>query len=200
MSLRIAVPLLLLVFAPGCIPTPEPVGDIDTAKPDERLIGTWTNAGSTFVIDRSPVKGHPKGLLRLRIWDNGKDTAKDAPAETDWLFTADVGKHTYANMLIEAEAKNANPVLDNEGDYEKWLKSKKKCYFVGKLAFDRDTVTLDGGNEKAFEALMAQEKFEKRGDFHAVPVGWLTKYLEKNGPDALFNTKEPTKYTRAKAK
>lgn len=199
MSLRALVPLLLLVFAPGCVPTPEPVGDID-AKPDERLIGTWTEGGSTFVIDRSPVKGHPKGLLRMRVWDNGKDTAKDAPNETDWLFTAVVGKHTYGNMLIEADAKNTNPDLGAEGAYEKWLKSAKKGYFVGLLTFDGDTATLDGGSAKAFEALMEKEKIQKRGDFHAIPAGWLAKHLEKNGPDALFTGKDGTKYTRVKTK
>jgi hypothetical protein len=197
MSLRVAVPLLLLVFAPGCVPSPTPVGDID-AKPDERIFGTWTRDGSTVVFDRSPVKGHPKGLLRVRVWDKGNDPAKGEHNETDWLFTATVGKHTYGNLLIDSEAKNLNPILGTEGDYEKWFKSKGKYFFVGKLTFARDTFELDGGDEKALEALATKEKFGKRGDFPALPVGWLAKYLEKNGPDGLFTGKAVSTYTRAK--
>jgi hypothetical protein len=199
MSLRVAVPLLLLVFAPGCVPTPDPVGDID-AKPDERIFGTWTNEGTTFVIDRSPVKGHPKGLLRMRVWEKNNDPTKGDANETDWLFTATVGKHTYGNMLLSADPKQLNPALGEEGAYEKWLKSEKKGYFVGLFTFDRDTLTLDGGDEKAFDALMVKEKIKKRDGLHAIPVGWFTKYFEKNGPDAIFTGKSASTYTRVKQK
>lgn len=212
MSLRVSVPLLLLVFAPGCVPTPEPVGDIDTAKPDERLIGTWTNSGSTFVVDCSPVKGHPKGLLRVRKWDRvttneitptterDLDPVNRAPDETVWMFTATVGKHTYGNQLVDTGNKNVEAKLDAAGAYEKWVKSETKGYFVGKLTFDRDTLVTDGGDNRAFEALMTKEKIKLLDKFHAIPAGWLAKYFEKNGPDALFPGKETTKYTRVKAK
>jgi len=211
MSLRVAGPLLLLVFAPGCVPTPEPVGDID-AKPDERLVGTWTQSGDTYVIDRSPVKGHPKGLLRVRRWvrvttnEITPTTERDlapvnrAPDETVWVFTATVGKHTYGNQLVDTGNKNFEAKLGTEGAYEKWAKSETKGYFVGKLTFDADALALDGGDNRAFEALMTKEKIKPLDKFHAIPAGWLAKHLETNGPDALFPGKETTKYTRAKAK
>ncbi len=200
MSPRIAVPLLLLVFAPGCIPTPEPVGDIDTAKPDERLIGTWTKGGDTFVIERSPVKGHPKGLLRVRVWDKGKDPAKGACDDTDWIFTAEVGKHTYGNMLVEVGKKNDVPALDTEGEYERWAKSPKRAYFVGKITFAEGAFAVDRGNEEAFKALVTKEKFGERENLPEIPAGWLVTYFEKNGPDPLFDGKNVQKYTRVKAK
>jgi len=195
---RLAVSLLVLVFAPGCVPTPEPVGDIDTAKPDERLIGTWTLSSDTLVFDRSPVKGHPKGVLRMRQWDSGKGAAKDTPDW--WVFTAEVDEHAYSNWLVEADKKGVTPELGTEGAYEKWTKKPTKGYIVSLLTFGRDTFALEGGDLMPFEALMTKEKFEKRGDFHALPAGWLTKYLEKNGPDALFPGKYVVKFTRAKAK
>jgi hypothetical protein len=200
MSLRVSVPLLVLVFAPGCVPTPEPVGDIDTAKPDERLLGTWTISGTTVVVDRSPVKGHPKGLLRVRAWDKGKDAAKDEPNETAWVFTTTVGKHTYGNQLVDTGHKNVEAKLGTEGAYEKWLKSETKGYFVGKLTFDGDVLALDAGDNRAVEALMTKEKIKPLDKFHAIPAGWLAKYFETNGPDALFPGKDVQKYTRVKAK
>lgn len=187
------VSALAALFCVGCVPVTDPVGDIDKAEPDKELLGTWDASGSEqWVIDVPDVKGNPKGLMRIRVVDG------DKTKETMWFFTAVVGKRIYANLLIGGDGGKAFADLSAEGTYAKWAKGGGK-YFVGLLTFKGDELTLDSGDKKAVEKLMENEKIAK-AEFYKTGPGWLAKYLEKNGPAAIFDGSDTSKYTRAKKK
>ena len=192
---RRLLPLVALgaLFGAGCVPVTDPVGDIDKAEPNKELLGTWdSSGGEEWVVDRPEVKGNPKGLMRIRIVEG------DKTKETMWVFTAVVGKRTYANLLI-GEGKTTYADLSTEGAYEKWAKRGGR-YWVGLLTFKGDELALDGGNEKAFDALMEKEKIATADGHYKTGAGWLAKYLDKHGPDAVFDGKHTLKYARAKKK
>ena len=195
---------LLFVFAfcsTGCVPVTEPVGDIEKAEPNKDLIGNWNHEQQLWVVDRPDVKGNPKGLMRIRIVKAGKKLADVTASDTMWIFIATVGKHTYANLLIKTNSNNNStdsPDLMTEGAYQKWAKSKERGYWVGQLIFKDDTLTLDGGDEKALETLMKEQKVERADGYYSTKPGWLAEYLEKKGPKTIFNGSNEQKYTRAK--
>jgi hypothetical protein len=176
----------------GCVPVTEPVGDIDKAEPDKALVGKWTEGfgnQATVTIEVPDVKGNPKGLM----W------VGETGGNEYWFFTTRVGKHTYANLIL-GEKFETPPPLRTEGEFAKWKKDGKKRYFVVRYTLDGDRLTVDGGNHGAFQKLMAGEKVApvKDEDFYPTPAGWLAKYLDKNGPDALFDGSNKGEYRRAK--
>jgi hypothetical protein len=195
MRCRLLILFAFALLSHGCIPVTEPVGDIDKAEIDKSLVGTWERQhpfiGGTDVaeIEIAPeVKGNPKGLMRLR----------DPHHDQDWLYflLTTVGKHKYGNVLFDGNLERAKMAvqLDKEGNYEKWTKSTKRRYFV--FLAHKDGYINDG-NMAAFCKLMADKKIERVGDgelpfsFYKTPAGWLTKYLEKNGPETIFPEPPP---------
>ncbi len=195
MSQRSLLLFAFAVLAPGCVPVAEPVGDIGTAVPNKELLGTWQSTDTEqWVVDRPDVKGNPKGLMRVRVVTNG-----DTDKEVMWCFTTTVGKRTYANLLV-FNGVSPFPDCSKEGAYEKWATSKSRGYWVGLLTFKGDELILEGGDKNAFAALMAKEKIGEAGGYSKTPAGWLAKYLEKNGPDAIFDGGNKTEFKRAKKK
>lgn len=182
----------------GCVDVTEPVGDITTAKPNDKLIGEWTTgeADKKWVIDRPDVKGNPKGLMRLQLYT--KDFKLDKDNEPLWFFTTEVDKRTYANHLVTDKGEVKNADFSKEGEYEKWAKQKTRRYTIARISFDRDTFSLHIGKERVFAALMKENKIDPDDGYYKVPAGWLATYLEKNGPDAIFDKDSPTKLTRVK--
>ena len=199
MSLRIAVPLVLvLVVAPGCVPVAEPVGDIDRAEPDERLVGTWKGtSGDTWVVDRSPVKGHPKGLMRARVYDAGR-APEGKPNHLMWFFTATAGKYTYVNLLIDPKGNLFDAGIAEEGAYEKWAAKKDRGYLVGLLALDGDSLKLDGGNAKKFAEAADAAGGERAGDFYTLSPARRAELLGKGGNAEVFDGSNASKFKRAK--
>jgi hypothetical protein len=198
--LRRLLPLTVALLSTGCVDVTEPVGDITKAEPNKKLLGEWKPDDGEKVrllIERPEVKGNPKGLMRLRALES-KGKGKSGDEEPLWFFTAGVGGHTYANLLVTD--KKGVPEFDfsKEGEYAKWAKHPTRKYQVARVVIGSDAFSLDSGDEKAFKALMKREEFEAVEGYYKVPPGWLAKYLEKNGPGALFHDREPSRYTRVK--
>jgi hypothetical protein len=176
------------LLAAGCVPVTEPIGDITKAEQDKELVGKWTvtkrdgvvvtDEQDAYTFDVPEVKGNPKGLMRVRRQD------KDAL----WFFVSPVGKHTYANIIL---GERDLPAFDKEDEYAKWQKAEKKQFFVFRYVRDGDTLTIDGGNAKTFEARMKDEGIEPdKGEhlsFFKTPTGWLAKYFDKNGSDKIYD-------------
>ena len=199
---RSLVPFVLVaaLLSAGCIPVGEPVGDIDKAEPNKELLGEWNSLIGVWVVDRPEVKGNPKGLIRLRVVERGRKLEDVPESYTFWLFTATAGKHTCANFLRTRWGNvNVSPNFAEEGEYAEWTKSEKCGYWVVLLTLKDDTLLGDLGDREAFENLMTAEKITRAGQFHQTKPGWLTEYLEKQGPKQIF-TGEEVKLTRVKKK
>ncbi len=179
------------LLSTGCVPVTEPVGDIDKAEPDKTLVGTWTVTDATglskqldiggLTVDAPAVKGNPKGLMRAVLKQQSDDL---------WFFTTTIGKGTYVNFVIEPAGADV-PKFGTEGGFAKWKEVARKRYFIFKIVRDGDTLTLDGGGENAVPAVMREAKIETdREKFlpsYVTPVGWLAKYLDKTGPNKIFD-------------
>jgi hypothetical protein len=169
----------------GCVPVTEPLGDVTKAEPDKRLLGRWQHADQAtdvYEIDTPAVKGHPKGLMRAV--HNGK---QDELSEAFWFHLATVGKQTYATIYLHPTEDGKFADFREAGAFETWQKGTNRRYFVFKFVLDGDTLDVNGGNDKDFKKLMADEKIEEVGGFFKTPAGWLGKYMEKNGPEAIFD-------------
>lgn len=190
--------VLVFVFSsPGCVPVTEPVGDIAKAEPDKALIGTWDRVnpgGSDFVIDVPDVKGNPKGLMRAVDPD-----AAEKNTDAIWFYTTTIGKHSYASMLLLKDGQQKLH-LHIAGAYQEWLKEKSKCYFIFRYKIDGDKLMVDTGDTPAFSDLMTAEKFDKMDMYYSTPAVWLDKYLDKSGPDKVFNESDVERFTRRKKK
>jgi hypothetical protein len=193
------IPLLTFaILSAGCVPVAEPVGDIDKAEPNQALIGSWRDQEQMprlWVVDHPEVKGNPKGLMRVRVLEKGEKLEDLKPREALWFFTASAGKHTYANLLVLSNRpKKAEwePDFAREGEYERWTRHPQHGYWVGHLSIKGPVVTMDYGNLEAFKALMKKENFMEIGEFYKTTPGWLTTYLEKNGPAQIFDSGKGT--------
>jgi hypothetical protein len=192
-------PLLALfafaVLSPGCVPVTEPLGDIDKAEPDKKLLGKWQGDGEKLEIDVPAVKGNPKGLMRVVSVMPGGERA------SCWFHCTTVGKHAYATIYLDWGRPVGNLFADfpDEGDFGKYAKGDARRYCVIKYALDGDKLVLDPGSEKPFEALMKGAKIEaENGVWYKTPAGWLAKYLEKTGPDKIYDGSFGWTYRRAK--
>ena len=112
-------------------------------------------------------------------------TGKDA--NTFWFHLTTIGKHTYATVYIGDPNKDGFADFREPGAFEKWQKGVDRKYFVYRYTLDGDSLVVDGGSDAAFKALMADEKVAKDGDYFKTPAGWLARYLEKTGPDKVYD-------------
>src|SRR5262245_19695925 len=198
--LRRVLPIfaLLGLLSAGCVPVSEPVGDISKAEPNAKLIGKCkASEKEQFVVYQPKVKGNPKGLMRATA--HPKD--KPEPNDSLWFFTTTVAKHTYANMAM-TKHKDKDEVMfadfSTEGAYEKWAKGEERWYWVVLLEIEEDKVTLHEADAKAMAKVMKEEKIEEVKYRFKTPAGWFAKYLEKNGPGALYAGGEKVLYNRVK--
>jgi len=190
----------LAALIAGCVPVTELVGDIEKAEPDKSLVGEWIDPGGTdvkFTIDVPEVKGNPKGLMRAA----GSDVA--GGREPCWFFVTKIGKHNYANIVVASDPPKPWFVqFAEEGEFTTWQKSPKR-FFVFRYNLDGDKLQIDGGLESEVKMVMKEAKIEsdKGGiSFYMTPAGWLAKYLEKTGPDAIYDGSNVGKYQKLKKK
>jgi hypothetical protein len=180
------------LFAAGCVPVTEPVGDISKAEPDKALVGTWTVTDGAdtakaldvkaITVDVPEVKGNPKGFMRAVLKSNDTEM---------WFFTTTVGKHTYVSLILATNDPGDPPKFSKQGMFEEWKKLEHKRFFIFRYARDGDKLTIDCGNNGVFTALMKDANI-KAGtggpvEIYKTPVGWLANYLDKTGPAKLFD-------------
>jgi hypothetical protein len=108
-----------------------------------------------------------------------------------WFFTATVGKHRYMNLIFN-RGELAVPNFGKEGGFAEWKKGRK-AYWVCLYSLDGDELRVDIGNEDAVKKVMGDEKWANIGQkdylrLYETPAGGLAKYLDKNGPDKLFDS------------
>lgn len=191
----IAFGIVAALLSVGCVPVTEPVGDVEKAEPDKKLVGKWTTQKgdgiaeqfevAALTIDAPEVKGNPKGLLR------GVMKLKNGNESEMWFFLVAVGKHAYANILLGTTPENEEPKFDKEGAFANWNKRARRAYFVFRYTRDGDKLTLDCGNNEVFNKLMKDEKISGDGgkpiQVYSTPAGWFAEYFGKNAPDEVFD-------------
>jgi hypothetical protein len=181
------------VLLPGCLPVTEPLSDPEKAEPENRLLGKWEQLdGTRCQIDCPEVKGNPKGLMRCRRPSNGDF----------WFFTATIGKHTYWNVLSDADWDQF-PDFGQERAFERWNKPGSRLYHVLHCVVEADRFTVRWWGSRAQDKLGAEqiplvqiplvegESRRKLPGYFKTPPGWLAKYLEKNGPESVFDGPQP---------
>ncbi len=209
MSRRILCLAATTLLLPGCVfLVNQPLSDPDKAESDKRLVGKWELVSASQVsvvgentpgsrlfeqgrvqgekklcaIDLPAVKGNPKGLMHCR------------DAEHDfWFFITTIGKHTYWTVYLDAKGGCAD--FSQEGAFAKWNKGDLRLYEILLAVPDGDRLTLHQGGIESVKKVMADELIPagKMGkdlesfEYFKTPPGWLAKYLEKHGPDALYN-------------
>jgi hypothetical protein len=195
----VLVPLVLVaVLLPGCVDFTEPLSDPNKAEPDNRLLGKWVEISSPFgpvadnyEIDCPAVKGNPKGLMRAV-----EDRDADDPEKAIWFFTTKIGKDTYMTIY------NNPGDFHKDGAFEKWNKGDDRGYIIVRYVMDGDRLTVEFGYEKEMKMLMQAEKIEKIEGVafktFKTPPGWLAKYLEKSGPQTLYNGANKFEYRQSK--
>lgn len=189
---------LAALFAVGCVPVTEPVGDVTKAEPDKNLLGEWTdpkNDKDALKIELAPeVKGNPKGLMRIV-------STEDKKKESVWFFVSAIGKQTYGNVCVDTERTKDLPDFSKEGEYARWSKGKGRAYFVIKYVAGKDELIINSGNEKVFKTIAEGAKLSLKDKIaYETPAEWLTKYIDKNGSDKIFPADIDAKITRAKKK
>ena len=74
-----------------------------------------------------------------------------------------------------------------EGAFETWNKGDRR-YCIYWYEVDGDKLTLNSADDEAMNKLMEVEKIERAGGgCFKTPPGWLAKYLEKSGPEKLYD-------------
>jgi hypothetical protein len=200
----VPVGAVVALCAVGCVPVTAPLGDVDTAEPDTKLVGAWTLTDSdgvakllevkTIVVDVPEVKGNAKGLMRgIKNDDKGLDL---------WFYPTKVGKDTYATLILGTKGGDDGLKFLKEGEFEAWKKDEVKRFFVCKYTRDGDKLTLDWGSDK-FGEVMKDAKIDGTGggqgvEFFRTPAGWLAKYLDKTGPAKIFDGTNYLKLKREK--
>jgi hypothetical protein len=199
MSLRVLALFAFAVLSPGCVPVTEPVGDIDKAEPDKNLVGTWVstkNKSDVLRIETQEVKGVPKGLMTMTA------LGTDPEREPMWMFVSTVGKERFGNLCMDIGGKKDEvlPNFGKEGAYARWSKKKTRLYIVFRYSTARDEITLNSGDEKAYESVAKEAKLTRLNDDspYETPVGWLAGYLDKNGSGKIFPTDKDEKFNRVK--
>lgn len=196
---------LIALFCIGCVPVVEPVGDIEKAEPDKGLVGKWTVTKSgglaqlldvkALTVEAPEVKGNPKGLTRGIFNTGDQDTEM-------WFFVTTVGKAQYASGILGSADNNEPPKFGKEDVFAEWKKAESKRYFIFQYTRDGDKLTVDCGDYSKFCTLMKDSNIAGDGSKHIehfnTPTGWLAKYLDKTGPEKVFDGTNRMVLTREK--
>ena len=81
----------------------------------------------------------------------------------------------------------------------RWAGSRSRFYVVFRYTTGKDEITLNLGDEKAYEAIAREAKLKEPKDApFETPVGWLANYIEKNGSGKIFPAEKEVKFERKK--
>jgi hypothetical protein len=128
--------LAVLSLACGCVDSKNPLSSADTAKLDERIVGTWretTNDGETIYHVGLAGDKYPSGMLRIVAVESHNGTLH-APQHYLAYSTTLNGK-SYLNVLLD-EAKIKD--FDQNG----WDAEKVEGYYFVKYKLDGDKSTV----------------------------------------------------------
>lgn len=178
---------ILALLLAGCIPSKEPLSDINKSESDKSLIGKWqfndNGKQRTLHIDDYKLDGNPRSLFRIK-------GDSDPLYNSDWFFTSILNGHCYINML---NIKTGEISIAN--DFTKWHSNKTRSYFIIYCRVDKDKLILNQGSITAYERIKADlEKKESK----TLPSDWLVNYLAASGPNTLFPESEDYMATRIK--
>ena len=188
-----AFPVLLAILFTGCVAVTNPVGDIDKAEPDREIVGTWVSTKNPSDIVRfevREVKGVPKGMMPMT-----------ALGDQYWFFVATVGKEKFGNLCMDhgGGKHEVLPDFGMTGAYEHWAGSRSRFYVVFRYSTGKDEITLNFGDDKAYQAIGREAKLKEPKDApFETPVGWLASHIEKNGSDKIFPAEKEIKFERKK--
>jgi hypothetical protein len=134
--------LVAALLLPSCIESENPLSDLATSKPDERLLGIWKDvpkdAGEKqywfLFIGKPPYKEGPPGLMTVVSVGNDGDNRLEARPGLHF-FPTSLGRDNYANLVSDKKevARGENP---------KWDKSKVSGYQFCKYAVEDDKLTI----------------------------------------------------------
>lgn len=184
---QMALPAVVFAFTlTGCVPTKEPLVELQKAKPDKRILGKWKGDSGEIVIalaeKRLVKKGLPKGFMKL---------TRDG--ETYYFVSAKVGKDRYGCAVFlgkkQHKGKKAGELTLEAIDTPKLFVSYRYTVKGDELTIE-DDIDMD-----VVKAASKNGKLAKNGLLGS-EIADVKKFLAANRKD-LFATKRT--YSRVKA-
>jgi hypothetical protein len=167
---------LALTIPACCITTDNPLSDLNQAKVDEKLLGTWEAPGSqglfkTFMVERLALRGYPPGAMKLTL--NPAD-ASNSPRHFVCFGTELNGKR-YAHICLEP--------INELKRRPTWNQVQSKGFNIYKYEVSAKTLTLWGTRndvlQKAVEAGKLKGKWEGGSYYRYIRVTDTTANLAR---------------------
>jgi hypothetical protein len=203
--MRLAL-LAVVWMLPSCATSEVPLSDPNTARPDQRLAGSWrignykkNGAGYVFTFIGKPERKElPAGLMKMiMVDDHGDGTIK---ATEVFFLTTSLGEGSYISLLCDQDVDRVIA--------PKWDKGQIKEWFILKYAVEPDRIRVWALDDDCARAAIRDGKVKGSIGQH----GWLAlgssrftdaedlrRYLLAGGDQFLFPaTKGPIELVRVR--